>query len=59
MEIFVLLGILALLMFAPRRGGQWPGRAARIGGGLLFLWLVIALGMGWALRSIIGPVAQP
>jgi hypothetical protein len=59
MEIFVLIGMLALLMFGPRRGGRWPSRAAMIGGGLLFIWLVIALGTGWTLRSIIGPVAQP
>ena len=46
MELLVLFGILALLVFGPRRGGRMPGPFALILGGLLLVWLVIAFGFG-------------
>lgn len=45
MELVVLVGILALLIFGPRRGGRMPGAFAMIFGGLLLAWLVIAFGL--------------
>lgn len=46
MELVVLLGILALLILGPRRGGRMPGPFAMILGGLLLVWLLIAFGLG-------------
>ena len=46
MELLVLFGILALLIFGPRRGGRMPGPFAMILGGLLLVWLLIAFGLG-------------
>lgn len=46
MELVLLFGILALLIFGPRRGGRMPGPFALILGGLLLVWLLIAFGLG-------------
>ncbi len=46
MEFVVLVGILVLLIFGPRRGGRMPGSFAMILGGLLLAWMVIAFGLG-------------
>jgi hypothetical protein len=46
MELVILFGILAVLIFGPRRGGRMPGRIAMILGGLLLVWLLMAFGIG-------------
>ena len=55
MELLVLLAILALLVFGPRRGGRRPGRAGLALGVLILLVAALALGFGslwnWALED--------
>ena len=46
MEPLILLAILALLIFGPRRHGRPHSRAAIAFGALLLLVLAIALGFG-------------
>jgi hypothetical protein len=58
-QILILLAILPLLIFGPRRGGRMPGPLA-IGLGLvLIVWLAFAFGLGWLWKAIVGPVSQP
>jgi hypothetical protein len=45
-NFLVLLAILALLMFGPRRGGRMPSRAGIVIGIVILVWLAIAFGVG-------------
>jgi hypothetical protein len=56
MEIVVLVAILALLLFGPRRRGGMPGRTAIIGGIAFLVWLAMAFGIGGLWRAIVGDV---
>ena len=59
MEFVVLLGILALLVFGPRRGGRKPSRIAMIGGAVLLVWLLAAFGLGALWNAAFGTIPQP
>ena len=52
MELVVLFGILALLVFGPRRGGRMPTRIAMISGAVILVWLLAALGMGAIWKAV-------
>ena len=59
MEIVVLVGIFALLVFGPRRGGRMPSRIAMIGGAVLLAWFLAAFGMGALWKAAFGTLWQP
>ena len=46
MELLILLGIFALLVFGPRRHGRPRSRAGLVVGVLLLLVLSLAFGLG-------------
>ena len=58
MEILVLLAILALLLFGPRRGGRMPGPVAIAIGLAILLWLAFALGLGSIWNATMGPTGR-
>jgi hypothetical protein len=53
-ELVVLVVILALLIFGPRRGGRMPGPVALILGTFFLLWLLLAFGMGALWNALTG-----
>lgn len=58
-EIVVLFGIFALLMLGPRRHGHTQSPTA-IKVKIAFLLVVaVVVGVSWAVRDIVGPIAQP
>ena len=59
MELLVLLGILALLILGPRRGGRMPGPLALAAGILFLIWLAAVFGFGWIWQALVGPISQP
>jgi len=59
MELVVLFGIFALLIFGPRRGGRMPSRLAMIAGAVIFVWLLAALGLGGIWKAVVGTLPQP
>ena len=59
MELVVLFLILALLIFAPRRGGRMPSKIAMALGAALLLWLLAAFGVGAILKRLFGTIQQP
>jgi len=58
-EIVVLFAILALLMLGPRRHGRVQSPAAIKGKVAFLLVLAVVFGVSWAVREIVGPIAQP
>ena len=50
----MLFGVLALLIFGPRRGGRRPGAIAMLLGAALLLWLLAAFGVGWIWNAAMG-----
>lgn len=59
MELLILFGILALLIFGPRRGGRMPGPIALILGAALLLLLAMGFGLGALWNALVGTVSQP
>ena len=53
MELVVLFGVLALLIFGPRRGGRRPGPIAMMLGAALLLWLLATFGLGWIWNAVV------
>jgi hypothetical protein len=53
-ELIVLFGILALLIFGPRRGGRMPGPIALILGAALLLLLAMGFGLGALWNALLG-----
>ncbi len=56
MEIAVLVVILALLLFGPRRRGGMPSRTAIVAGIAFLVWLAMAFGIGGLWRAIVGDI---
>lgn len=54
MEIVVLFGIMALLLFGPRRGGGRPSPMAMAAGAAFLVWMLAAWALGWSWRAVFG-----
>ena len=59
MELVVLFGIAALLLFGPRRHGRRLSRLELIGGAWFLAWMLVAFGVAFRWKAIVGTFWQP